>query len=694
MSEEDLRKKRFYGIEKPKTYNKTFGSLQDFLSFFGNRGPEIKKFVTILQEAETSQDIEKLNKDVLPLIVNAMKEESTKVPDKTGEEKIIALFQVIFTSFREFYGAILKAYTIEGFLYRNMNLYLRTEDWTQLHCLLPYTYCLCRVFLQSELASTDSQSPNDERNRDKLILYRGMRLDEASLSLYKHQLASNFSWISVTSTSTNRKMAAMFMNNSKADDKKVPVMFIIEVPLSIDNLQSPNWIDAKPFSDYPTEDEIILCPGSPFQLIDVYRDKKKAEVRLRLISDVGKLAHQGQIMHGAMHAEMIVGAACKIVFLHKNELAEAISHLKGNQLIEELEFNLCKFDKNNLIKLIDTIPTLPRLSKFTCSSASSEDKKHLDVMLKLLSQKEIKSLEIMDQLLEDEQYMISFAKGVQRLPSLRTLTLDFGGCEHIADERVKNLCSNGFKHLTSLTVLTLNFAWCENITDEGVKGLCCDGLKHLTSLTALNLNFERCRKITAIGVKSLCCDGLKFLTPLTALTLNFRECSGITDEEVKSLCFDGLKHLTLLRALNLNFDDCLQITDEGVKSLCSDGLAHLTSLIALTLNFRWGKITNEGMKKLCSDGLRHLPSLTALDLNFDQCWHITDIGIKSLSLDRLKHLTSLTALALNFQWGNITNEGVKKLSDGLKHLTSLTALTLNFEKCEEITNKGEEAIKS
>ena len=42
MSEDDLRKKRFYGIEKPKTYNKTFGSLNDFLSFFGNRGPEIK----------------------------------------------------------------------------------------------------------------------------------------------------------------------------------------------------------------------------------------------------------------------------------------------------------------------------------------------------------------------------------------------------------------------------------------------------------------------------------------------------------------------------------------------------------------------------------------------------------------------------------------------------------------------------
>ena len=100
------------------------------------------------------------------------------------------------------------------------------------------------------------------------------------------------------------------------------------------------------------------------------------------------------------------------------------------------------------------------------------------------------------------------------------------------------------------------------------------------------------------------------------------------------------------------------------------------------------------MKKLCSDGLRHLPSLTALDLNFDQCWHITDIGVKSLSLDGLKHLTSLAALSLNFQWGNITNEGVKKLSDGLKHLTSLTALTLNFEKCEEITSKGEEAIKS
>ena len=469
MSEEDLRKKRFYGIEKPKTYNKTFGSLKDFLLFFGNRGPEIKKFVTILQEAEASQDLERLKMDILPLIVASFKEESTKVIDKTGEEKIIALFQGTFTSFREFYGTILKAYTIEGFLYRNMNLYLRTEDWTQLHCLLPYAYCLCRVFLQPELASVNSQLPNGGKNKDKLILYRGMRLDEASLSLYEPQLASNFSWISVTSTSTNRKMAEMFMNNNKVDDKKVPVMFIIEAALSIDNLHGTSWIDAKPFSDYPTEDEIILCPGSTFQLIDVYRDKKKAEVRLGLISDVGKLAHQGQIMHGAMHAEMIIDAACKIVCLEKDELAEAIFHLKGNQLIEELEFNLCKFDTNTLTKLIDTIPTLPKLNKFTCSSASSEDKKHLEAMLKVLSQKRIESLEIMDQLLEDQQYIILFAEGVKHLTSLKTLNLNFGGYEHITDEGVKSLCSNGLKYLNSLIALTLNFGWCKNITDEGVK---------------------------------------------------------------------------------------------------------------------------------------------------------------------------------------------------------------------------------
>ena len=665
MSEEDLHKKRFYGIEPPKTYNKTFGSIKDFLSFFENRGPEIKRFATIFKEVEASQDLKRLNKDILPIIADSIKEESTKVTDEKGKRRTIKLFKRTLDSFHEFYSAILKAYTIEGFLYLNMNHYLRTEDWTQLHCLLPYAFCLFKAFLQSELASAcngqQKQPAKDGKDPEKLILYRGMRLDEDSLGFYEPQIASNFSWISVTSTSTNREIAEKFMK-SNVDDDKVPVMFIIEVPLNSDNIESTRWLDIKSFSVYPTEDEIILCPGSTFQLVDVCRDKDEAEVQLRLISDVGTLAYQGQIMHGTMNAEMTMGTVCKVVCLEEYELTEAISHLRGNQLIEELEFTLCRFDKDALEKLVETILTLPKLVKFAFTSVSSKDKTHLDIILKVLDQKGIQSLEISDQLLEDQQYMILFAQGVKHLTSLKALTLNFRGSEYFTDEILMSLCSHGLKHLTSLTALTLQFAHCSRITNEGVKSLCSDGLKHLTSLTALTLDFEWCTKIRDKEIKSLCSDGLKHLTSLTTLTLNS---SGTGDEGVESLCSHGLKHMTSLTALNLNFGICLVISDEGVKNLCSNGLKHLTSLTTLSLKFTSSvRITNKGVKILCSDGL--------------------------------KYLTSLTALTLQIAYSlKVTNEGVKSLcSDGLKHLTSLTTLSLNFEACNYVTHEAKKAIMS
>ena len=737
MGQEDLRKKRFYGIEPPKTYNKTFGSLKDFLLFFANRGPEIKNFVTILQEAEASQDLERLNKDILPQIVASIKEESTKVTDKTGEEKIIGLFEKTFVSFQEFYGTILKAYTIEGFLYKNMNRYLRTEDWTQLHCLLPYTYCLCKVFLQSELASVNNQPANDGKNDDKLILYRGMRLDEASLSQYEPQIASNFSWISVTSTSTNRKMAEMFMNNSKADDNKVPVMFIIEVSLSIENLPSTSWIDAKPFSDFPTEDEIILCPGSTFQLIDIRRNKNKAEVQLKLISDVGKLAHQGQIMHGAMHAETITGTIGQIYCLEKNELAEAIYYLKGNQLIENIEFNLCKFDTNTLTKLVDTIPTLPRLKRLKCFSVSSEDNTHLDIILKVLSQTEIDILEISDQLLEDEQHIILFAGGIKYLTSLTGLSLDFRGSKYITDGGVKSLCSDGLKHLVSLNTLLLDFSRCRDITDEGVKSLCSDGLKQLTSLKFLCLRFVDCCRITDKGVESLCSDGLKHLSSLLSLTLNFTNCYKIKDNGLKNLSCDGLKYLTSLIYLTLRFNQCWEIKDVGVESLCSVGLEHLTSLEDLDLHFEdcW-QITAKG-KELIKSWLDKVKNQNKtidaepIGVRRSQTYNFKrgkkDEILKGKKADNekalnlahtenkrkillpkmlengqvdykvgIKSLISLTDLTLDFELcKSIQDQGVKSLcSDILNHLTSLTTLTINFENCYGITDEGVKSLCS
>lgn len=198
---------RFIGVDKPKTYNKAFGCLEDFLLFFENRGPEIKEFASIFKQIEATPDLNRLNQELLPILIDSIEKEGTKMTsekDKKVMLKITNFFRVEFESIIEFYGKILKVYSMEGFLYRNLNKYLREEDWIQLHFLLPYAFCLFKAFGCGELTNPTTTPGNncqpsqtdDEQdiNTSKLILYRGAKFNEDILSLYDPQTVSTFSW--------------------------------------------------------------------------------------------------------------------------------------------------------------------------------------------------------------------------------------------------------------------------------------------------------------------------------------------------------------------------------------------------------------------------------------------------------------------------------------------------------------------
>ena len=71
------------------------------------------------------------------------------------------------------------------------------------------------------------------------------------------------------------------------------------------------------FKDFPDEEEVILCPGSVFQVLDCQGapDNKVVEIRLKLIADVNELKHQGRIMVGAMQSEMSTDKIAKLIAL-------------------------------------------------------------------------------------------------------------------------------------------------------------------------------------------------------------------------------------------------------------------------------------------------------------------------------------------------------------------------------------------
>lgn len=682
----DARKMRFFGAENPKTINRAFGDLKHFLNFFQNRNPEIKVFSETIQQIEASQDFDKLTNVVLPvlaesLVTECFKEANTEDDQNKLEGLLVSFYQKPYTSWRQFYGDILTAYTMDTFLYRNLNRYLRDENWIELDCLLPYAVCLCRAFNCTEISSSSEISScklTGDAGSNNLILYRGARFDEASLSFYNCETTPNFSWNSVTSTSADQKIAEKFTQD-KWNDKKTAVLFKIEVPRRQENLQNSSLLDIKEYSDFIEEKEIVLPPGSIFELKKCSASQTGVEIHLKLVDNVISIQHQGQIMYGAMQADNVTGVLSKITCVKDRELMDAIRHKKGNRLIEELELAYCRFDTDALESLNDTLLKMPRLSKLVLLHLSSKENTHLKAIVDTLREKEMKTLEITERGSKDEQ-LIPFAQGIGHLSSLTSLTLNFERCIQITNTGLHSLSSEGLSGLSSLTTLALNFERCNQITDAGLYNLSSSGLTRLPLLTALTLGFEFCKQITDTALHSLSSVGLSSLPSLTVLSLNFGWCKKITDTGLHSLSSVGLNSLPLLTALSLNFEGCYEITDTGLHSL-SSGLSSLSSLTALTLNFEWCKqITDTGLHSLSSAGISSLSLLTALNLNFGGCYEITDTGLHSLSSVGISSLSLMTALTLNFgECDEITDTGLHSLiSSGLSGLSLLNNLTLHF----------------
>jgi len=748
---ETVRSERYFDTELPKPVNKMFGSLDHFIHFFSRRSPEILEFTKKFNRFEESNDLDELNKAICSQIVGCFRQEFERTELKSAQEetieliqkekkdqekksiqKLISLFEKKFSSFEEFYGEILRAYTMSSPLYKNLNRYLREENWTELENLLPYAFCLCKSFKLQEKKQRTLEVQGLQKKI--LTLFRGTALDELALKYYDPLEIKYFSWNAVTSTSKKLKVAEEFMyGNTELKNKKYPVLFIIEVPMNDDTQKLNNkWIDLHQYSAVPSEEEVILAPGTVFELKDFTSDEKKKTIRIKLKSESHSLMSNGFIMSKTLMNEMISDKEIKIMCLEGEELNEAFKAISGNRLIEKIEFCLCQFDNQSVEEMIRALATMNRIEEIlfvSCSIQIDKEKlkKELKDLLKLKVKKlefhgtnnfynilgngiynlgdrwrgfqELETISMQTMQISDEGVKDLASHGLKYLTQLKSLNLNFSGCLQITDEKIKNLASEGLKYLIELTSLELNFSKCSEITDEGIKNLCRQGLNHLTHLTSLDLNFSGSSQITDQGVKNLCItddaesdrsgQGLQYLTQLTSLNLNFSGCSKITDEGMDTL--QEFHHLTQLISLNLNFSGRSKITDNGLKNLYSKGLKNLTQLRHLNLNLsECSIIRDEGIYHLCLQGLQHLNQLKSLNLNFSRCLNITDDGMSNLCLEGLKHLTQLTFLDLNFSGrSKITNQGINNLcSDGLIHLEKLASLHLNFSGCLKLTDEG------
>jgi len=205
-----------------------------------------------------------------------------------------------------------------------------------------------------------------------------------------------------------------------------------------------------------------------------------------------------------------------------------------------------------------------------------------------------------------------------------------------------------------------------------------EGLKRSSTLWKLNLHFER---FVVIGYEDVIfsrCDTTDEVLkiPLSRQHLSLSFSDMKITDEGINHFSESLMQMTTLKTINLKFASCHNITHLVMKKM-NTSLKSLFALEILKLDFSQTDISNQGLKEV-SDGLELLTSLKVLDINFDECKEISDKGLNNIA-QNLGKLYNLHELIFRLSWcKETTDKGLKSLSHGLKGLTNLNKTTLMF----------------
>ena len=153
------------------------------------------------------------------------------------------ILNVIDESDQQVWECCAHLYTMESFLYRKMNEYMRLcgdqqhkSLWkSKIQTFGPFAYIL-KMFTYS-------------KNYQKLYVYRGANLSDELIEKFRQNIGTHLMFPAFTSTSRNRAKAEQFGN----------VLFIVHTG-------STSGHDVVAFSDYPDEEETLLSADFNFYI--------------------------------------------------------------------------------------------------------------------------------------------------------------------------------------------------------------------------------------------------------------------------------------------------------------------------------------------------------------------------------------------------------------------------------------------
>jgi len=757
-----------------KTMNQAFGTVQHFLDYIMKRTPESYSLYQSLKKLSLDSGAVEF-KEIIEEVIGCIQkgaEAREKViktrSDPWNQNHISKAEHIVYElrqnsrSLRDFLETVLKIYTMESFVCYWLNELLRTDNWTEINILTPYLVCLIYTFkLPDYTMKYEGGFMNTMLGylmKQRLYLYRGSTLTPEQFAQYDVAKVTHFSWNCVTSTSRSLDVALDFARQSlmKAEKQnltKIGVIFVIETDFgSIEDCEG--MIDVAKNSKFPHEQEVILAPGTVFELGKIQLNKKNKiyEINLKAKRKFEKVTQNIPLL-GALQDQAISKDKAVIEGIPSADSFRLLQLLEGNRLIQGLEIRNSVIEEHvmemigkmrastNLkkqdIKLRDnTIPVsslsilahyfseislsdVLLLNKITFKNEEAEKVRNhpriKEVILreevlekfqgngqldqlweKIKGEPQIKHLDLpLQNLQTSNEEFHNVLRTIQNFnfTSLEGFRFTSNPKKNSASEETLNYLLGVLQSMPFLQNLALSLKDYDMISDQKLAFLTRESL-NIKPLRKVHLDLQNCRYISDEGLVHI--EKALESKSLQHLALNFGYCKRISDKGVA--CLNGLyDSIRQLEYFALDFTLCKEITDYGLISL-RDLLESSRGLQYLSLNFGGCHgISDRGLNNLAS-AIGKLENLRCLSLDFRSCNRVSNIGLRALEI-ALKNVTSLQHLLLEF-WHcrKIDDEGLGHLKNALLASPELKYLSLAFGGCYKISNRGldhlEIALKS
>ena len=749
-------------LPKPqKTINDAFGNVQHFLDYIMKRTVGSYNLFHRLKDLKLDCK-ESEYRDIIEEVINSIRkaaETREKVIKTRGlsskaqnfifeAQCVIDEIMARVESLESFLGAILRVYTMETFICYWLNEMLRSENWEEINVLAPYLVCLAYTFKHQGYIMKYDKTKGSRTffgliPMSTLTLYRGTALTEEHLAYYDPKKHKHFSWNSVTSTSRSQRKANEFVRLSlerakTQNEQKIGVLFIIAVDFTSPK-DCEGMIDISQNSRFPDEEEIILAPGTVFELVKISLTSEETyDIKLKVLKKFSK-NQQDVALLGDLQERVIFKDKAVLDNLKETDILKALQLLEGNQLVTKLEIRNCLIDhqlidlitsmskttniqtqhilfRNNEIKasnfnhLCYRIPeeNLSDLFRYNLITFKTNDKKAYikadGLMMKklILREEAIEVLYRNDQLTNfidaidqtnithmdltiskmlDDYSLLVLLGFIKMIPSLEHLSLNIQNRYYLSASVLDDL-KNQLQTSPKLIHLALSLKGCQTIQSLEICNL-TTGLRRLKSLQHYSLDLSE-SDISDEEILLIMAT-IKDSNSLQHLLLNFSD-TIISDKAMNSIR-ESLLTLKPLQTLSLNFSKCVYTSSKGLISL-SDSFQVHTTLEYLTLDLSHTSIFDQGVGEL-SDSFKALIFLRFLSIDLEFC-SISNEGLNSLG-DGLSMLTSLEQLHLNLTEGT----RIEVLNSFLQNLTSLQRLSLNYSNsfiCDSVTSSLEDDL--